>query len=117
MPTKTGFVKVTVQNASGCIARDSIELRKKDKLFIPNALIPGTNDQNAFWGIKGTESYPNLDVKVFNRWGTLVHEQIGYTKPWDGTINGKDLPTGTYYYVIKDNSFEKPFVGDLTIVR
>ncbi|MBC7390657.1 MAG: gliding motility-associated C-terminal domain-containing protein, partial [Opitutaceae bacterium] len=117
LPIKTGFVKVTVTNSSGCIARDSIELKKKDKLFIPNALIPGTNDQNAFWGIKGTENYPHIDIKVFNRWGTLVHEQTGYSKPWDGTINGKDLPTGTYYYVIRDNSFEKPFVGDLTIVR
>ena len=117
IPTKTGFVKITVKNTSGCVANDSIELKKKDKLFIPNAIVPGIDGINAFWGIKGTENYPNINIKVFNRWGTMVFETTGYSKPWDGTINGKDLPTGTYYYVIKDSSFEKPIVGDLTIVR
>ena len=117
IPIETVLLKVNVTTTEGCKGKDSLLLKKKDKLFIPNAITPGVNEINAYWGIKGTENYPDLDIKVFNRWGTLVHEQKGYSTPWDGTINGKALPTGTYYYVIKDPKSNEPFVGDLTIVR
>lgn len=115
-PQETGYIKVEV-SSDGCTAIDSILLIKVDKLFIPNAITPETGDLNAFWDIKGTEAFSELEVRVYNRWGSLVHEQRGYSKPWDGTLNGKPLPTGTYYYVIKHPKFEKPKAGDLTIVR
>ena len=117
LPTETGFAKLTVTNALGCSAKDSVLLQKVDKLFIPNAITPETADQNAFWNIRGAEAYPDLDVRVYNRWGSLVHEQRGYASPWDGTLNGKPLPTATYYYVIKHKKLDKTRVGDLTIVR
>ena len=116
-PIETVYVTVLVTNQDGCSALDSALVRKLDKLFIPNAITPETGDQNAFWNIKGAEAYPELDVRVYNRWGSLVHQQKGYGTAWDGTLNGKDLPTGTYYYVLKDKSLGQPRVGDLTIVR
>ncbi|MBC7390082.1 MAG: gliding motility-associated C-terminal domain-containing protein, partial [Opitutaceae bacterium] len=117
IPLETILLKIDVKTPEGCKGKDSLLLKKKDKLFIPNAIIPDGNEINAYWGIKGTENYPDLDIKVFNRWGTLVHEQKGYSTQWDGTIKGKALPAGTYYYVIKDPKSNEPFVGDLTIVR
>ena len=116
-PSETVLLKVNITTKEGCKGRDSLLLKKKEQLFIPNALAPGGTDINSFWGIKGTESYPDIDVKVFNRWGNLVYEQKGYSTPWDGTNNGKALPSGTYYYVIKHPKLEGPKVGDLTIVR
>ncbi len=116
-PTETVYAKVTVANGRGCTASDSALLKKLDRLFIPSAITPETGDQNAFWNIKGAEAYPDMDVRVYNRWGALVHQQRGYTSPWDGTLNGKELPTATYYYVIKAKNLDKTRVGDLTIVR
>jgi gliding motility-associated-like protein len=116
-PTETVRVSVVVRSARGCTATDSALLRKVDRLFVPSAITPGTGDVNAYWNITGAEAYPDLDVRVYNRWGSLVHEQRGYATPWDGTLNGKDLPTGTYYYVIKHKKLDGPRVGDLTLVR
>ena len=116
-PTESVAIEVAVKTPEGCSATDKIELRKRNKLFIPNALTPESGDGNAAWNISGTENYPDLDIKVFNRWGVLVHGQTGYTIPWDGNLNGKPLPAGTYYFVIKHKSLDKPMVGDLTIVR
>lgn len=116
-PQETMTIKVVVRAIGGCVDSSTILLTKMDKLFIPNAITPETGDQNAFWDIKGTEAYQELEVRVYNRWGSLVHEQRGYAKPWDGTLNGKPLPTGTYYYVLKHAKFDKPKAGDLTIVR
>ncbi len=40
-------------------------------------------------------------LQIFNRYGTQVYEQINYTNQWVGqTKDGKELPTGTYFYVI-----------------
>jgi gliding motility-associated-like protein len=47
----------------------------------------------------------------------LVFESKGYTKPWDGTMNGKSLPFGTYYYVIEPGNDRKPVTGYVTLIK
>ena len=61
----------------------------------------------------------NITVEVYNRWGAQVFSSKGYTseKRWDGTYKGKDVPIGTYYYVIRLNDGSKPITGHVTIVR
>ncbi|TDS57871.1 gliding motility-associated C-terminal domain-containing protein [Myroides indicus] len=41
-------------------------------------------------------------IKIYNRWGTEVYTYgEGYTTQWHGqSKSGKQLPDGTYYYVI-----------------
>ena len=39
--------------------------------------------------------------QIFNRLGTLVFEQNNYVNQWVGQdMNGNELPTGTYFYII-----------------
>lgn len=42
------------------------------------------------------------DIKIFNRYGSLVFEGNDMTDEiiWDGTWEGKDAPDGTYFYVL-----------------
>ncbi|TBN04305.1 gliding motility-associated C-terminal domain-containing protein [Hyunsoonleella flava] len=61
--------------------------------------------------------FENLEIKIFNRNGTLVF--VGYNKnPWNGYSNrginsGNLLPVGTYYYVLhlNDPNYSKPVTG------
>jgi len=85
-------------------------------LFIPNAIATNEADGNGLWQIKGLENYSGVQVNVFNRWGDKVFHSQGYTTPWDGSLKGKALPAGTYYYVIQ-GAGEKPITGDLTILH
>ncbi len=64
---------------------------------------PNGDGKNDVWLIPGIEQYPNNVVQIFNRWGNLVYEQKGYTNndPWTGQWNGKELPDGTYFYLIE----------------
>jgi len=57
-------------------------------------------------------------LQIFNKWGNLIHTQRGAYEPWDGVVNGQDLPSETYYYILNLN-FEdrKPLTGNITIVR
>jgi gliding motility-associated-like protein len=62
---------------------------------LPNG--DGINDQ---WNIESLNTYPEADIRVFNRDGRIVYAGKGYTTPWNGTHNGHPVPAGTYYYVI-----------------
>lgn len=116
--TSIDTLKVSASNECGTGNTVRIVMKAQDcfKLFIPNAILATDEQGNNIWQIKGMELYPNAKISVFNRWGMNVYQATGYTKPFDGTINGKPLPSGTYYYVI-DGIQEKPLVGDLTIVH
>ncbi|NNU33058.1 T9SS type B sorting domain-containing protein [Mucilaginibacter sp. S1162] len=61
--------------------------------------------------------YSHCTVEVLNRYGEKVFYSIGYPVAWDGKRGGANLPTGTYYYIIKLNSSMKPLTGYLAIIR
>ena len=86
------------------------------KAFSPNE--DGVNDR---WIITNAESFPNIDIMVFNRWGTkLYHSQNGeYTRDtaWDGTYNGENLPVATYYFLVDKKDGSEPFSGPVTLIR
>lgn len=48
-------------------------------------------------------------VEIYNRYGKIVYNQSNYTNQWKGqSNNGKELPTGTYYYrIVFQNSQSK----------
>jgi gliding motility-associated-like protein len=56
-------------------------------------------------------------LQIFNRWGMVVYEQKNYTDQWEGRSNdGKELPDGTYYYIIEQRS-GKTFTGWVYLIR
>ena len=113
---------VLVQTSNTCGISQPISLNlidgkcAQDPLFIPNVFTPGSSDENGVWTIDGAQDYPDLVIKIVNRWGSPIFESIGYGNPWDGTFNGKLLPTGTYYYSIDLRNGSKPRTGSVTIV-
>ncbi len=64
--------------------------------FSPNG--DGVND---FFTIRGLQSFPDNELQIFNRWGSLVFQQKGYKNKWDGTFNNQNLPDGTYFYLLQ----------------
>ena len=87
----------------------------------PNAFTPNGDGYNDTWRVLyDTElgEFPNLEVEIFNRWGSLVFHAKPYKNDWNGRNNGTELPTGTYYYVIKPNKGNLPNVsGAVSILR
>ena len=79
-------------------------LTEKGDCWIPNVLTPNGNGKNDALIIPCTQNFPNNELTVFNRWGDKVFSTVGYQNDWKGTMNGEDLPVGTYYYVLKLNN-------------
>ena len=120
-PVVSGVQDITytlsVTGTGGCIFSDQVFVKVLKFPNIPNTFTPNNDGINDTWIIDQLSDYPNVRVQVFNRYGQLVFESKGYTKPWDGTMNGKSLPFGTYYYVIEPGNGRKPVTGYVTLIK
>ncbi|MFA6085877.1 gliding motility-associated C-terminal domain-containing protein [Mucilaginibacter sp.] len=89
-----------------------------EAVVIPaNTFTPNDDGINDTWKIPSLVFYPDCQVNIFNRNGTLLMQSTGYNKPWDGTYNGKQLPPGVYYYVIDTRDGKAKLSGSVTIIR
>jgi gliding motility-associated-like protein len=117
-PLVTTTYIVTVTSPGGCVAFDTITVEVVPKINFPDGITPNGDGYNDVWIIDFIEQFPGNVVEIYNRWGELLFHADGYQQDWDGTYEGKELPIGTYYYIIDLNSeFEKPFTGPITILR
>lgn len=88
-----------------------------EELVIPNTFTPNGDGINDQWKINHIEDYPNCMVNVYNRYSEKILASIGYGIPWDGKYKGKDVPAGTYYYVIDTKTSSKPLSGWIAVLR
>ncbi len=92
-------------------------------LNVYNGFSPNRDDAvNSFFRIGNIERIaPKNTVTIYNRWGDIVFEVKDYDnneteKRFEGiSNNGKDLPSGTYFYKIETKS--KTFTGYLSLKR
>jgi gliding motility-associated-like protein len=123
-PQESEIYSVVVTSTDNCVDSSEVFLE-----FIPlitpyTGFSPNGDGRNDYWKINFIDKFPSNIVTVYNRWGIKVFgPQKGYdnsdtSKSWDGTKNGKELPSGTYYYVIilNESGFE-PISGPITIIR
>ncbi|MFD1062820.1 thrombospondin type 3 repeat-containing protein [Winogradskyella litorisediminis] len=67
----------------------------------PNDILtPNGDGINDTWVVQSIQLYPGTTVKVYNRSGNEVFASNSYGNDWAGTNNGRQLPAGSYYYVI-----------------
>ncbi|MBK6994973.1 MAG: gliding motility-associated C-terminal domain-containing protein [Lewinellaceae bacterium] len=90
-----------------------------DKILVFKGISPNDDGRNDTWHILGIEQFPDNTVQVFNRWGNLVFQQNGYSnaEAWNGQWNGKDLPDGTYFYLVELGGSAEKLSGWLQILR
>ena len=85
---------------------------------IPEGFSPNDDGTNDWFNIQGLyDIFEDHDLKIYNRYGTLIFEGDN-DKKWFGLINrglnnhGKLVPVGTYFYILNpnDNNYQ-PYVG------
>ncbi|SDS76266.1 T9SS type B sorting domain-containing protein [Winogradskyella sediminis] len=93
-----GLHSVYVKDLKGdCgIVSQTISVLGFPKFFTPNG-----DTVNDTWQIKGFSSdiADTVYIEIFNRYGKLVAVVNSTNHKWDGTSNGKVLPTDDYWFV------------------
>jgi gliding motility-associated-like protein len=88
---------IRITTADGCFVEQPITI---NNIFcgIQKGISPNGDGANDYFDLE------LLDVEklsIFNRYGLEVYQKNNYKTEWIGRSNdGKELPTGTYYYVI-----------------
>jgi gliding motility-associated-like protein len=97
--TRDSFLYAIVNESGSDTAWVKVEVICDDVVvfsgFSPNE--DGVNDR---FMIMGLEKYPNHTLMVFNQLGYQVYQAENYNNQWDGTMDGKPLPDGTYFWVL-----------------
>ncbi|PKR80165.1 hypothetical protein CW751_10895 [Brumimicrobium salinarum] len=108
-----GFYNLRVTDGNNCENIDSVNvsvLTGKNCLVVTQLVTPNSDGNNDTWIIEGVEQYPNVEVNIFNRWGSLLYNNKQYANEWSGEVNKGlkivpegQVPEGTYYYTIDLN--------------
>ena len=116
-PVADQLYYLRVVTAGGCTASDSVFVKVLKGPVIPNIFSPNGDGIHDKWEIAYLNTYPGCTVDIFNRYGQLIYHSIGYNNPWDGTVNGKPVPTGTYYYIIDPKNGREKMSGYVDVIR
>jgi gliding motility-associated-like protein len=118
-PQQNATYRVVVHNAAGC-SRDgniTISVVEDFKVDATNIITPNGDGKNDRWIVRNIDSYPNNEVKIFDRAGRLVYQRRNYNNEWDGRLNGQPLAEGAYYYILTINNGARTAKGAITIIR
>jgi len=116
-PTDDITYTLTVSSEKGCSSTDQVFVKVLKTPQIPNIFSPNGDGIHDRWEIAFLETYPGATVEIFNRYGQRIYYSVGYSKPWDGTVNGKPVPVGTYYYIVDPKNGRKKQAGYVDIIR
>ncbi len=118
---EAGTYYVTITDASNCSFIDTFDI--KLPMIIPTLFSPNGDGVNDKFAIRNVHVVPKLKVEIYNRWGNLLFKFEGtglqYADPsnqWDGKHNGKELPVGSFVYIVVANETDV-FNGVVSIVR
>jgi len=82
---------------NGCLYKEVFKLNIN--IFIPNVFTPNEDGVNDVFKIDGLEQGSVL--KIFNRRGQLIYENMNYNNDWNGKdTNGNPMNEDTYWYVL-----------------
>ncbi|UCS93968.1 gliding motility-associated C-terminal domain-containing protein [Echinicola marina] len=96
------------------IIRNRLEI---GSIQVYNAFSPDGDGVNDFWSIPELIYYNGVDIQVFDRVGNRVFTSNDPRMKWDGTYKGKELATGTYFYVVRIEEVDENMKGFLILVK
>ena len=93
---------------------------KPDFLFFPpTAFSPNGDGLNDIFIIK-TNGILTYNMKIFNRWGEIIHSSDNPTAGWNGIYQGKIAPTGIYTWKVElktiDHTIHKR-IGSINLIK
>jgi gliding motility-associated-like protein len=114
-----GTLIVKGSNVCGTGAQSQLNIKVfpfNPDLNIPNSFSPNGDKINDVFVIHNLPE--NSKLIVFDRLGKMVYESDNYRSNWNGNDSkGKNLPTGTYWYVLSLPGFPTDFKGFVYLKR
>jgi gliding motility-associated-like protein len=95
---------VFVTDANGCEQELSVMVyvfTRNVVLLMPDAFTPNGDGVNDVFEITNKADFREIEMRVYNRWGEVVHDGRGQDHGWDGTYNGQKQNADMYVYFVR----------------
>ncbi|MEO6757840.1 MAG: laminin B domain-containing protein, partial [Saprospiraceae bacterium] len=124
--TSPGTYSLTGQSAY-CSFSDSVTVAfyncRPCPFYAPNVFSPNNDGENDAWSVQLPCIAQSFQLRIYDRWGSLVFEASDPQTAWDGSLRGQAVPAGVYLWQLewagdllgKSQAFRER--GDVTVVR
>ncbi len=85
--------------------------------FEANNIITPDDSRNKYWIIKNIENYKDYELIIRTASGQTVYQTKNYNNDWDGRYNNGILPTGTYYFILRNPFTNQKYTGFINLIR
>ena len=85
---------VAVRDKNGC----GTVTREVSLIGFPRFFTPNGDNVNDTWQLIGIRLQPQSEIQIYDRFGTFLAALDPATPGWDGTFNGKPLPSSDYWF-------------------
>lgn len=92
-----GVYRIEVVDQNGCYQYS----KEITVISYPNFFTPNGDGINDTWNIWSLGNNLNAEILIFDKKGTLIKQITPRGEGWDGTKNGKALPSTDYWFVVK----------------
>lgn len=123
IPFTSTTYSVSGKDVNNCKGKATVDVKVKGeavvkKLDPENFFSPNGDATSPYWKVGKIDEYPQCEVTVYDDKGVKVFDAKPYMNDWDGSFNGKRLPDGVYYYIIRCEGEENiPRSGSITMLR
>lgn len=90
-----GYYTVYVRDANCGGETINALLLNYPKFFTPNG-----DGINEYWKVRYSEYEPGMKTYIYDRFGKLITGFTPNSLGWDGSLNGKQLPSSDYWFVV-----------------
>ena len=121
-PGKTTFsIVIRVTDRDGNTIDKFFEIKRTRPDFnavtIYNTFTPNGDRFNDTWGVQEIRFYEGARISVYERGGGRVFYTENPDIRWDGTYNGKEMPIGSYFWVIQIDETGETRRGMVNLLR
>jgi gliding motility-associated-like protein len=95
------YVTETLNNCESEPSMVAVTIQNCDKvLLLPNAFTPNGDGINDLFEVVNASDFREIEMRIYNRWGQLVHEGVNDNHGWNGTFNSEMQNADIYIYYI-----------------
>ena len=86
-------------------------------LYYPRFFSPNGDGVNEYWQIEFSDSEPDNEILIYDRYGKLLVQIPPNSLGWDGTYDGAKMPAADYWFKIKRPGKNKVYTGHFSLKR
>jgi gliding motility-associated-like protein len=112
------LIASTVHNCTDTVSKP-FRVKAVTSIYAPNTFTPDGDNVNDIFKVVGY-NLVEIELLIFDRWGTLLYTGIGLDAGWDGTYKGEKSQQDAYIWTAKSIDGlgkRKSFTGHITLLR